>query len=145
MTIKQATMDNVDYISDSLSRYFSEANLFFGYPRFKEDYDLMSKYVSKRIQDKNSNFFYFIAFDESENPIGFINLLLNEDNVGSILVTISEQEKVLRELVGYAMKFFGKRELTNIQSEYFEFQESLGKIFSEIGITKEMTSLRINI
>lgn len=145
MVIKQATEDHVDYISDSLSQYFSEANLFFGYPRFKEDYDLMFKYVSQRIQDKNSKFFYFLALDESNNPVGFINLLLNGDNVGSILVAISDQKEALEELVRYAMKFFKDKGLTNIQSEYFEYQKSLGEIFSEIGIKEEMTSLRINI
>ena len=145
MDIKQATQDHVDYISNSLSQYFSEANLFFGYPRFKEDYDLMFKYVSQRIQDKDSKFFYFMALDESNNPIGFINLLLNGDNVGSILVTISNKKEVLEELVKYAMEFFKDKGLTNIQTVYFEYQKPLGEIFSKMGIKEEMTSLRINI
>jgi hypothetical protein len=145
MEIKKATEEHIDYISDSLSKYFTEANIFFGYPRFKEDYDLMFKYVSQRIKDGNSKFSYFIALDDTEKPLGFINLLHNGDNVGSILVAISDQEEVIESLVKYAMEFFKNKGLTNIQSEYFEYQESLGKILSGLGIKKEMTSLRIDI
>ena len=145
MEIKQATEDHIDYISDSLSNYFTEANAFFGYPRFKEDYDLMSKYVSQRVKDSDSKFYYFVALDDSDQPLGFINLLNNGDNVGSILVTISNQEEVIQELVRYALDFFKEKGLTNIQSEYFEYQESLEKVFSELGMKQEMTSLRIDI
>ena len=111
VNIIKATEDHVDYISDSLSNYFSKANLSFGYPRYKEDSDLILKHVSKRIGDENSNFFYFIAVDESNNPIGFINLLLNGDNVGSILVVISDQEEISKELVNRAMDFFKEKNI----------------------------------
>jgi hypothetical protein len=49
MEIVNASPDYVEYISNGLVSHFSRANQFFGYPRYKDDYEIMNKHVIRRI------------------------------------------------------------------------------------------------
>lgn len=145
MNIVNATSDHVDYISRLLANYFSEANQFFQYPKYKDDYDLMYKHVSKRIEIGEEGFIYFVSEDEDGKPIGFVNVLIDENGVGSILVTIGESKEILKELTTKAIEYLKENNVTNIQVESFAYENDLRSIYAEIGASEELTTLKLSI
>ncbi len=145
MRIVGANPLHIDYISDLLSQHFSEANRFFGYPKYKDSFELMKKHVSKRIELLDESFVYFVAEDDNNKPIGFINLLLDENNVGNILITVANNNEIAKELILYVVKYFKDRGVNNIQGEIFEYEKDLKGIYSEIGIKNELLSFRLSI
>lgn len=138
MHIVGANPLHIDYISNLLSQHFSRANQFFGYPKYKDSFELMKKHVSKRIELLDNGFVYFVAEDDGNKPVGFINLLLDENNVGNILITVADNKEIAKELVLYGVKYFKERDVDNIQGEIFEYEEDLKGIYSEIGIKNEL-------
>ncbi len=145
MKIVNATQEHVDYISTCLSQYFSQANHFFEYPKFKDSYELMKKHVSKRIEVGGEGFIYFVAEDDAGNAVGFVNLLIDESNVGSILVTIADTKEVTRELILKSIEYFKENGVSNVQVEAFDYEKDLKEIFAEMGAKTELINSRLSI
>ncbi len=145
MNIVNATSDHVEYISRLLAQYFSDANHFFEYPKYKDDYDLMHKHVSKRIEVGEEGFVYFVAEDEGGKPLGFTNLLIDEHGVGSILVTIGDSKEVLKELTVKALEYFKENNVTNVQVESFAYENDVKSIYAEMGASEELSTLKLSI
>jgi hypothetical protein len=145
MNIISATSKHVDYISTCLSGYFSKANHFFEYPRFKDSYELMSKHVSKRIEVGVDGFVYFVAEDEAENAVGFVNLLIDENNVGSILVTIADTKEIAEELIQKSIEYFKENGVSNVQIEVFDYEKDLKEIYAKMGVKEELINSRLSI
>jgi hypothetical protein len=142
MQLVQATSNHVDYISNSLSSYYSKANSFFGYPKYKEDVDTMSKHVSKRISLNDDKFIYLVASENNQN-VGFINFTINEFNVGSILVVIADKREVAEELINKGLEYLRSNGVIGIQSEVFLYEKDIYDIFQNIGIEEKLINFTI--
>ncbi|MBU1119644.1 hypothetical protein KKA50_00350 [Patescibacteria group bacterium] len=145
MKITNATRNHAEYISSLLASHFSKANQFFEYPKYKDSYEIMLKHVSKRIELEEGGFVYFVAEDEMGSSVGFINVLINEDRVGSILVTIADTKDIAKELILKAISYLEEQGINNIQGEIFEFESDLKEIYSEIGIKNELLNFKLSI
>lgn len=145
MNIVNATHDHIDYISNSLVQYFSKANRFFEYPKYKDTFDIMQKHVSRRIEEGDGGFVYFVAEDAQNNPVGFINVLINEFGVGSILASVADNKETHKELINKAMEYFKENNVTNVQGEVFDYESDLKEILSELGVKYELLSFKLSI
>ena len=71
-----ATPDHQEAIATMLSNYYSRLNEVYGFEKYKTDKDIMLKHVSRRISTSDSEFKYFVALDNNDNIIGFINIYI---------------------------------------------------------------------
>ena len=145
MNILNAKESHVEYISDSLAKHFSQANEFFKYPKYNDSFEVMHKHVMKRVQQGGEGFVYFVAEDESGNPLGFVNLLIEETNVGSVLTVIGDEKNVLKELLVKSIDYLKSMGVSNIQGEYFAYETDLKEVLMEMGIDEELVTFRFKI
>lgn len=143
MQIINAQSIHSDYISSSLVQEYIEANQKFGYPRYKEDYDLMFKHVSKRIEEGNP-FVYFVALD-GDIPVGFANLMIDENNIGSFLIVRGDSKQVKEALIMKSMEFFREKGVSKIIGELMYDDEDCISIFEGLGLNKVMFSFNLNL
>ena len=134
MKIIDAKPDHVEFISQHLVDYFAEANTVFGYPKFFTEYDLMHKNVLKRINKPEKGYTYFVAVDEEDTPIGFVNVMINEQRVGSFLIVIGNDKNIKRELVTHGTEFLRNNKVVGIQGEFFAHEEDTSEVYKELGV-----------
>jgi len=145
MKILLAEKRHADYISTELANFFSKANTLFEYPRYKDGKDHMLKHVTNGIESPTNEFLYYIQEDENQNPLGFINLSVNEYNIGSILMVLGENEEVLRNLIEYSIPFFKKLNVKKIQIEAEPFQTDLLSVLEKYNKEELITRFKISI
>ncbi len=133
------------YIAELLASHFSRANEFFGYAKYNDSFEVMHKHVLKRIRKEVEGFSYFVAEDDSGNPLGFVSLMVEDENVGSILALVAEDEEVMKGLVEKSIDHFKNLGVNNVQGEYFAYEDDLKKVLEEFGIEKELVTFRLKI
>lgn len=143
MEISIASSNHIEYISASLSNYFSTANKYFKHPKYKDDYNLMFKHVSKRIPNPEEGFLYFVA-QENGDPIGFVNILIDENNFGSILLVIGENKDIKKALLEEAVRYFKEKEVIGVYGEVMMFDDDSVEILKEMGMEELMISFILN-
>lgn len=143
MNILDAKETHVDYISELLAKHFSQANEFFGYAKYNDSFEVMQKHVLKRINGEVEGFSYFVAEDNSGNSVGFVSLLIEQENVGSILALFGEEKGVMKELVIKSVDYFKNMGISNIQGEYFAYENDLKEVLQEVGIVEELIAFRL--
>lgn len=144
MEISIANSNHIEYISASLSNYFSTANKYFRHPKYKDDYNLMLKHVSKRIANPEEGFLYFVA-QEDGDPLGFVNILIDENNFGSILLVIGESRDVKKALLEKAVSYFKERKVTGIYGEVMKFDKESVEILRDMKMKELMVSFILDI
>lgn len=144
MDIVLANIDHVEYISNTLTSYFKETNEKYGFQKYKDDYELMHKHVSKRIVDEEGDFVYLVALERSD-PKGFINLFFDENGQGSILLLSGDTYETKKELVLSALGMFKERGLRRVHGEVMAFDTDAVKIYEELGMKTLMVSFNIKI
>jgi hypothetical protein len=143
MEISIASSDHIEYLSASLSDYFSTANKHFKHPKYRDDYNLMLKHVSKRISNPEEGFLYFVAQEDKE-PVGFVNILVDENNFGSILLVIGESKDIKKALLEEAVKYFKERKVTGVYGEVMKFDTDSVEILKDMGMEELMISFILN-
>lgn len=143
MQIQPADSSHTDYISSSLVDEYSETNRTFGYPRYKEDYDLMYKHVSSRIKE-GGDFVYFVAV-ENETPVGFINLLTEESNLGSILIIRGDTKEIKEELIHTAVEYFKEKGISTVVTETMLYDNDVLDILKSLGVKDHMIIGTLNL
>jgi putative IMPACT (imprinted ancient) family translation regulator len=143
MNILDAKEIHVDYVAELLAKHFSQANEFFGYAKYKDSFEIMQKHVLKRVRKEVEGFSYFVAEDDSGNPVGFVSLLIEQENVGSILALVAEEKKVMKDLLIKSIDYFKGLGVSNIQGEYFSYENDLKEILMELGIVEELVAFRL--
>ncbi|MBP8707727.1 MAG: hypothetical protein KBH94_03260 [Caldisericia bacterium] len=101
MNIRSANESDISYIANSLSDYFERTNFLIGFPKYKNDSELMLKVVSNRISDKNSEYKYIVAEDD-KGLHGFLNILTSEESP-EILIIIGDSKEVKGRLLDEAI------------------------------------------
>ena len=122
MEIRSASSNDIEYISHKLSIYFDETNSHFGFPRYKTDIELMSKVVSERVSDTQSEYKYLVALDEDE-VVGFINILLSEETP-EILVVIGDSIEIKKSLIQEALSIFKENGYTFVLGEVGQWDDT---------------------
>ncbi len=145
MNILSAKDEHASYIAELLAKHFSQANEFFGYAKYNDSFDVMHKHVLKRISQEVEDFFYFVAEDDSGNPVGFVSLLVEQKNVGSILALIGEDKEVMKNLVVKSIDYFKSLDISNIQGEYFAYENDLKEVFEDFGVVQQLLAFRLKI
>jgi hypothetical protein len=143
MNILDAKETHVDYVAELLAKHFSQANEFFGYAKYNDSFEVMQKHILKRIRKEVEGFSYFVAEDDSGNPVGFVSLLIEQENVGSILALFGEDKKVMKDLVVKSIDYFKSLGISNIQGEYFSYENDLKEVLVELGIEEELVAFRL--
>ncbi|GEM_PF-2717346 len=143
MNVLDAKKTHVEYISELLAKHFSQANEFFGYTKYNDSFEVMQKHVSKRINREVEGFSYFVAEDDSGIPVGFVSLLIEQENVGSILALFSEEKEVMKELIVKSVDYFKSMGISNIQGEYFAYENDFKEVLQELGIVEELIAFRL--
>lgn len=144
MEISVANGNHIEYISASLSNYFSTANKYFRHPKYKDDYDLMFKHVSKRVSNPEEGFLYFVA-QENGDSVGFVNILVDENNFGSILVLIGEDRDIKKALLEKAISYFKERKVTGVYGEVMEFDKESVELLRDMKMEELMISFVLDI
>lgn len=143
MNILNAKEEHTNYIAELLAKHFSQANEFFGYAKYNDSFEVMQKHVLKRINREVEGFSYFVAEDDSGNPVGFVSLLIEQKNVGSILALFGEEKEVMKNLVVKSIDYFKNLEISNIQGEYFAYENDFKEVLQELGIVEELVTFRL--
>lgn len=144
MNIMIANSSHTEYVSASLSNYFSKVNKYFKHPKYKDDYDLMLKHVSKRIPNPDEGLVYFVAEEDGE-PVGFINILIDENNFGSILLVIGESKDIKKGLLEEAVSYFKENKVTGVYGEVMMFDKESVEILKGMGIKELMMGFSLDI
>jgi hypothetical protein len=137
MNILTAESRHIEYISNALTEYFSRINTHFGFHKFKDDLEIMQKHVSKRIEQDLQEFKYFVAEDEEGKNLGFISLMIDEEDIGNILVVYGEKE-VIKPLLTTSIDYFRGLGINIIQGEVATFNEETVKILQSIGMKEKL-------
>lgn len=144
MDVDFANGKHIEYISSSLSEYFKEINARYGFPKFRDDYDLMLKHVSKRIESEDKDFIYLVA-EQNESPVGFINLLVDENGNGSILAIKGNKEETKRLLLERAITYFKENGIKKIHGEIVSYDTESRGILESLGMEEIILSFSIKI
>jgi hypothetical protein len=123
--IVQGTTEYAETISSLLTKYFNEANHKMGITLYiPNNYDAIYKNVHQRLSNPNSPFKYIILIDESNNMLGFINILFKKDFGEILLMLLAEgnnNQEDANQLVEYAVSKFKEGGINKIVTEYFDF------------------------
>lgn len=122
MKFRDANSSDTEYISQKLSTYFEEANSHFGFPKYKTDIELMSKVVSERVSDTQSEYKYLVALDEDE-VVGFINILVS-DNTPEILAVIGDSIEIKKSLIQEAVSIFKEKGYSSVSGEVGQWDDT---------------------
>lgn len=143
MQIQPASISNAEYISTSLVSEYERTNKEFGYQRYKEDYDLMYKHVSKRIEE-GGEFKYFVAL-EDDKEVGFINIMIDENGMGSILMLCGDGKDIKEELIKKSIEFFKENGVQSILGEVMMYDKESIEILSTLGMKEIMMTFKVQI
>lgn len=122
MEIRYANSSDTEYISHKLSTYFEETNSHLGFPKYKTDIELMSKVVSERVSDTQSEYKYLVALEEDE-VVGFINILLSEETP-ELLIVIGDSIEIKRSLIQEALSIFKENGYTFVLGEVGQWDDT---------------------
>lgn len=122
MEIELATLDHAEYISEKLSKYFEDVNNHFGSEKYKTELDLMQRNVSKRLEDQESEFKYYVAIENGE-IVGFANILLSQENP-EILVVIGDSKEVKEALFENMVSIFKEIKSDFVYGEMNDWDEA---------------------
>lgn len=122
MEIELATLDHAEYISEKLSKYFEDVNNHFGSEKYKTELDLMQRNVSKRLEDQESEFKYYVAIENGE-IVGFANILLSQENP-EILVVIGDSKEVKETLFENMISIFKEIKCDFVYGEMNDWDEA---------------------
>lgn len=131
MEIIPAEVKHAEYIGSELANFFSQANIHFGYPKYKDDYHLMYKHVTKRLEQSDSSNFYFVYVEDGKE-LGFINLMIDENRIGNINIVIGESDQIIKSLFDYAIKFFKNSHIEKFQIEVLPNNEILETLMENL-------------
>ena len=143
MEIKSANNSNVKYISNSLVSEYERTNEEFGYQRYREDYNLMYKHVSKRIEE-DSEFKYFVAL-EDDKEVGFINILIDENGMGSILMLCGDRKDIKERLIMRAIEYFKENGIQSVIGEVMTYDKESIEILKTLGTREIMMTFKVEI
>ena len=138
MKVRNAKLGDVQVISELLSIYYKELNNSYGVERFKTDVTLMQKHLINRIGDEKSEFKYFVLEDESQEILGFVNILIKEVPELIILSVINGIDKklatstLLNYIIEYIRALGYKSLMSGISAIDPEVEESLSAIGMKI-------------
>jgi hypothetical protein len=82
----------------------------------------MSKVVSERVSDTQSEYKYLVALDE-DKIVGFINILLSEETP-EILVVIGDSIEIKRSLIQQAVSIFKEKGSTSVYGEVGQWDDT---------------------
>lgn len=142
MQIFNANESHIEYISQSLAQHFSHANEFFEYSKYKDQYKTMLKHVSRRISGEDSDFLYLVAEEEGK-PVGFINFQLTEENIGSILILMGDNSKVIKSLIEDAVRDLKEKGADKIEGEVFVFEKEVLEVLKELGMKEQLINFKL--
>ena len=143
MEIKFADSSNVEYISNSLVSEYERTNEEFGYQRYREDYNLMYKHVSKRIEE-DGKFKYFVAL-EIGKEVGFINILIDENGMGSILMLCGDRKDIKERLIMRAIEYFKENGIQSVIGEVMTYDKESIEILKTLGMKEVMITFKVEI
>ena len=143
MEIKFADSSNVEYISNSLVSEYERTNEEFGYQRYREDYNLMYKHVSKRIEE-DGKFKYFVAL-ENGKEVGFINILIDENGMGSILMPCGDRKDIKEGLIMRAIEYFKENGIQSVLGEVMTYDKESIEILKTLGMKEVMITFKVEI
>jgi len=143
MQIQPATSSNVEYISNSLVSEYERTNREFGYQRYKEDYDLMYKHVSKRIEE-DGEFKYFVALEDGKEA-GFINIVIDENGMGSILMLCGDRKDIKEGLIMKSIEYFKENSVKSVLGEVMMYDKESIEILNTLGMREVMMTFKIEI
>ena len=143
MQIQPASSSNVEYISNSLVSEYERTNREFGYQRYKEDYDLMYKHVSKRI-DEGGEFKYFAAL-ENGKEVGFINIMIDDNGMGSILMLCGDRKDIKEGLIMKSIEYFKENSVKSVLGEVMMYDKESIEILNTLGMREVMMTFKIEI
>lgn len=142
-SIIPSIVDHASFIWGLLSQHYSEINTYFSKALYQVDADKLTKYVSHRLQEDNSVFWYFSLLDH-EQVVWFVNTL-SEPDYGEILVVLTAPEhtnqEAIDELINHAVAYLRSQWKTDIRFETYE-QEALINTTLEQLWAKKYTSKR---
>ena len=143
MQIQPASSSNVEYISNSLVSEYERTNREFGYQRYKEDYDLMYKHVSKRIEE-DGEFKYFVALEDGKEA-GFINIVIDENGMGSILMLCGDRKDIKEGLIMKSIEYFKENSVKSVLGEVMMYDKESIEILNTLGMREVMMTFKIEI
>ncbi len=143
MQIQPASNSNVEYISNSLVSEYERTNTEFGYQRYKEDYNLMYKHVSKRIEE-SGEFKYFVAL-ENGKEVGFINIMIDENGMGSILMLCGNRKDIKEELITKSIEYFKENGVKSVLGEVMMYDKESIEILNTLGMREVMMTFKLEI
>lgn len=143
MEIKFADSSNVEYISNSLVSEYERTNEEFGYQRYREDYNLMYKHVSKRIEE-DGKFKYFVAL-ENGKEVGFINILIDENGMGSILMLCGDRKDIKEGLIIKSIEYFKENSVKSVFGEVMMYDNESIDILKTLGMREIMMTFKIEL
>ena len=143
MQIQPASSSNVEYISNSLVNEYKRTNREFGYQRYKEDYDLMYKHVSKRIGE-GGEFKYFVAL-ENGKEVGFINIMIDDNGMGSILMLCGDRKDIKEGLIMKSIEYFKENSVKSVLGEVMMYDKESIEILNTLGMREVMMTFKIEI
>lgn len=125
MRITEATLDDVEFISSYLEKHYIKLNNLVGYPKYRSEFEVMERNVRKRIKDESSLFKYFIARDEHEQSLGFVNILLDINHPEllhlEVIPNANNKEEVANLLLDTIYDKFRGIGVKNITTEVAKF------------------------
>lgn len=136
MKVRNAKLGDVQVISELLSIYYKELNNSYGVERFKTDVTLMQKHLINRIGDEKSEFKYFVLEDESQEILGFVNILIKEVPELIILSVINGIDKKLATstLLNYIIEYIRALGYKSLMSEISAIDPEVEESLSAIGM-----------
>lgn len=136
MKVRNAKLGDVQVISELLSIYYKELNNSYGVERFKTDVTLMQKHLINRIGDEKSEFKYFVLEDESQEILGFVNILIKEVPELIILSVINGIDKKLATstLLNYIIEYIRALGYKSLMSEVSAIDPEVEESLSAIGM-----------
>ena len=143
MQIQPASSSNVEYISNSLVSEYERTNREFGYQRYKEDYDLMYKHVSKRIEE-DGEFKYFVALEDGKEA-GFINIVIDENGMGSILMLCGDRKDIKEGLIMKSIEYFKENSVKSVLGEVMMYDKESIEILKTLGMREIMMAFKLEI
>lgn len=142
LNIVLASSYYIDWISNSLSQYYKELNRVNGFEKYRTEVEIMSKHVSKRILDPQSEFKYFVAEDENGDTLGFISIFVTR--VPEILViragSNTDEKGVINSLMTFTIDYLKGLGYKQFISEVSEIDEFAGIVINSFDSRKLETT-----
>lgn len=133
-SIINASNDHVDWISQKLTAYYIKLNEVYGFEKYKTDIAIMMKHVSRRITESDPEYLYFVAVDENNQPVGFMNILMSRVPELLVLLTNDDVDNtgVVSSLITYLIEFLKGKGQPQFISEISEVDSSVGNFLKDL-------------